>query len=325
MKRAILFVIAWLLSWVAFAQLTPLVGIVGSGQPGGGEPPAIVNAYDLRYATVNTTSLSAPSTVEEQIYWADDKLWFSQSTLVTEYTLPGNQDSKISDAVSSGKTATVSQYRTGLQFSDNGAWTVSTNFSPPPDRDGAIFSTPFDLNTISANVNVETDFYPNEIRGAYWRDTGDEMFIIDNDLNKIHKLTLASIWHGASTLTADSLDIGAEASTNLPAGLLFSPDGVYLYFLNRGSDSISQWKMSTPWNPSTATLDFVLDIDAYSTTPYDIAWFGNDYEKMLYLDTASDLVYQLEMNTAPATGVNISQNTTFDDASNITLQTGWSV
>jgi DNA-binding beta-propeller fold protein YncE len=97
-------------------------------------------------------------------------------------------------------------------------------------------------------------------------------------------------------ITYDELVFSVAGQSTTPTGIWFKSDGLVMYVLNLGNDTVYQYDLATAWDPSTATLDasgFLLNVG----TPFDIA-FSDDGSTLYALDLVSDSVKDYALDTA---------------------------
>jgi len=87
--------------------------------------------------------------------------------------------------------------------------------------------------------------------------------------------------------------IGSAANT----GLTFKPDGTKMYVTGINSDAVSQFNLSTAYQPSTASFVTNFSVAGQTNQPRDVQ-FKPDGTKMYVLETGSDSIYQYSLSTA---------------------------
>ena len=100
-----------------------------------------------------------------------------------------------------------------------------------------------------------------------------------------------------SNVTYDSVSFSVGSQAYSPEGLSLSPDGAKMFVICRGSDSVYQYTLSTPFDLSSAAYDSVsLSVISQDTNMFDIA-FNTDGTKMYLVGSGNDLVYQYSLST----------------------------
>ncbi|XOV92251.1 MAG: T9SS type A sorting domain-containing protein [Bacteroidota bacterium] len=98
-----------------------------------------------------------------------------------------------------------------------------------------------------------------------------------------------------ATYTGNFFSVLAEQPT--PAGFTFNNDGSKMYLLGFGSNDVSEYTLSTPFDLTTATYRTGLDVSAQETGTTGLA-FNNDGTKLFISGTNGEAVFQYLLDTA---------------------------
>jgi len=119
-------------------------------------------------------------------------------------------------------------------------------------------STAFDLSTCSYDdyyeLTYQNDSSTKVPRALEFKSDGTKVYVVDSYWDNIYEISLSVAWDLTSgTLTNGSvLDISGSASEAY--GLRFRPDGRSFYLLDSTSNDLHEFRMTTPWDISTATV-----------------------------------------------------------------------
>ena len=88
----------------------------------------------------------------------------------------------------------------------------------------------------------------------YFKPDGTKVWMLGNDYDTIFEYNLGTAWNINTISYANkSLRVRKTGETEV-SGLYFSPDGKNLYFVGQTLDIVWRYKLSTPWDISTATI-----------------------------------------------------------------------
>ena len=144
-------------------------------------------------------------------------------------------------------------------------------------------------------VNPGNEYYINEtlsIWGVAFRPDGIKMYILGKAEKKVFQYTLSTAWYIAAGTTYDSVSLDVSGEEDQPYGMAFSPEGDKLYITGMENDSIQQYRLSTPWDLSTATFEMSKDVSGQNTMPFGLAFKTGDRNKMYIMGNSGDNVYQ---------------------------------
>lgn len=179
-------------------------------------------------------------------------------------------------------------------------------------------SVAWDLSTLSTNattyINVSSEF-PNPA-GVRFKPDGSAFFLVNNSNSQttyIKRWDLSTNWD-LSTATHNSAYDSDLGITRRCTGLDFNSDGSKLYVVETDTRLIYQFSLSTPYDPSTYSLDKTIEIGDWGMVAYGQR---HDYPGGIFIDPNSDYVYITRWHTNKIIRVsrnnfNISNQTTFN-------------
>lgn len=160
------------------------------------------------------------------------------------------------------------------QFSLSTAWDLSTASS-----DSKSYTTGFTTNTCFAIKPDGTQLYVQDYANAT---------VYEYDINTAWDISTVN-----STSTASYTTTGEQAGE-----LRFKPDGTKFYLIANGTDSITQYSLSTAWDLSTASTDSAtLDVSTQETGPVAMA-FNDDGTLVFVTGFTGSEIHQYSLSTA---------------------------
>ena len=127
-------------------------------------------------------------------------------------------------------------------------------------------------------------------------EAGDtSLYVPGDDTDSIYQYSLSTPANLSTATLERSLDVSAE--TTDPRGLDFAPDGETMFLVGAGVGNIEVYRLSEPWNISTATHQDVFDVSSQDADPTGIA-FGADGDRMLLSGEGTDAVYQYNLGSS---------------------------
>ena len=201
---------------------------------------------------------------------------------VAEYslTIPYEISSRIDSptkldltAAAPGDSANEGTYPTGLKFKPDGTKLYFAEATGTASSTYAVIeytmSTAFDLSTASRTAaRTPTQLNSNtNVQGVQFKPDGSKMYLSAATSNRIDQFDLSSNWDlsSASSSTSATLDVSAKITT--PSGMEFNADGSIFFVTGGGGDKVIEYKLSTPYDISTATHITDRQIGAYESDP----------------------------------------------------------
>ena len=118
-------------------------------------------------------------------------------------------------------------------------------------------STAFDLTTCSydgyGSLTYETG--PSKLpRGVTFKSDGTKFYIVDSAYDYLYEVSLSNAWDVTSGTLTNSSNLDIDDYTTTPVGIRFRPDGRSFYILDQAGNDLTEFRMTTPWDISTATV-----------------------------------------------------------------------
>lgn len=190
---------------------------------------------------------------------------------------------------------TNSTFPSGITFSNNGLKMYVSSLVPNRDILEYTLNDPFDLTNPPAGAPAKFNVF-NEVnfpRGVVFDDTGDKMFVADDDSGSIVEYNVPTAFDITSGLT-ENTTFAIPGPGGTPTGLAFSPDGKTLFLTDVGSDAnILQLSLSIAFDlTSVVTLKTFLTVVDLDNFPAGII-LSNDGKRLFFTGNASDGIFQI--------------------------------
>ena len=126
---------------------------------------------------------------------------------------------------------------------------------------------------------------------------GSKFYVSGNTNDSVFQYNLSSPWDTSSaSYSGSSLSISSQDGT--PFGLSFKPDGLKMYLMGAGTDTVYQYTLSTAWDISTASYDSVsFSVTSQDSFPVGVS-FKIDGTKMYVLGNTGDTIFHYALSTA---------------------------
>ena len=155
--------------------------------------------------------------------------------------------------------------------------------------------TAWNLGTITYSTKsfsiASQDVQP---RGLYIKPDGLKAYMIGLNTKRIYEYNLSVAWD-ISTASYSTRYVSVSDHENLPQGVFFKPDGSKVYFVGSEKNRVYEYKLTTPWNISTAIYeDNYFSLSAEDNFITDLH-FKSDGEYFYVVGNQNDLAYQYEL------------------------------
>jgi len=226
-----------------------------------------------------------------------------------------NYDNKwvLSNAVFNQSSQAFGESIAGLSLRSNGL-KVYIGFTTGSDVNKGLqysISPAWDINPLTSD-SIEHDFTTDQtlLSQFFWRLNGDNLYAIDSMDLRVYGYSASTSWN-ISTLTLDnSFDLSSE--TSLPQNVFFRDNGSRMFVTDFNENEIFQYTLSTAWDVSSASYDFVsFGLLQLNSGPAGI-FFRPDGKKMFIVDATQNDLYAYNLSTAWDLSTASYNNDTFD-------------
>lgn len=151
-------------------------------------------------------------------------------------------------------------------------------------------STAYDLSTATYDsVEFSVSGQETTPQDLYFSPDGTKMYIV-GFTDKVFQYTLSTAYD-LSTASYDSVEFSVTSQVSLPTAVVVSSEGSKMYVVDRSTDDVFQYSLSTAFDIGTASYDSVsFSTTAQTTNPQGLN-FNADGTKM-YVLMDNDLIYQ---------------------------------
>ena len=113
---------------------------------------------------------------------------------------------------------------------------------------------PIDVGTfLGTNITASVNAQESSPKALFFKTDGSKMYIIGSTTDDIFEYDLSTAWDITTISFLQSLPLTTGFNETGPAGLFFSPDGIYFYICGSTRDSVIQFTLTSAWNISTAS------------------------------------------------------------------------
>ena len=207
---------------------------------------------------------------------------------VNEYTLSTGFDLSTATFVDSFSVRDEDDDARHAQFNQNG----TKMFVLGKENDRVCeytLDTGFDVSTATFVdcASVSEEGQPDELE---FSPDGTKMFVVGESGDDINEYTLSTGFDVSTATFVDSFSVRSEE--NVPMGLAFTYDGTKMFVTGWQNDTIIEYKLSTAFDVSTATLVNSYAIpDSVENKPQGLT-FSSDGSKMFLLGRENNKVYE---------------------------------
>lgn len=268
-----------------------------------------ISLAQTAYAQANTSTVLAQTAQAAAIAPIDDRVIGATTpadgtfTDVSVITASGessfNENDTITGWIYSGNSFSVATQETsptGLFIGSNGTKMYVCGTSGD-DVNEYTLSTAWDITTATFVTVFSTAAQDSAPQDIFFKPDGLSMFVLGSTNDTVFQYTLTVAWD-VSTASYGGIFYSVTSQDTGPVGIWFKPDGLVMYIVGSGTDTIFQYTLSTAWNVSTASYGSIF----YNVAPQDSSPtqvnLSSDGTKMWVAGSTGDDI--LEYNLSPA-------------------------
>ncbi len=236
---------------------------------------------------------------------------------VNEYTLSTGFDLSTATFVDSFSVRDEDDDARHAQFNQNG----TKMFVLGKENDRVCeytLDTGFDVSTATFVdcASVSEEGQPDELE---FSPDGTKMFVVGESGDDINEYTLSTAFDVSTATFVDSFSVRSEE--NVPMGLAFTYDGTKMFVTGWQNDTIIEYKLSTAFDVSTATLVNSYAIpDSVENKPQGLT-FSSDGSKMFLLGRENNKVYEYTLTCYYGVINCMDPTSDKDDVASVEVQT----
>ena len=189
---------------------------------------------------------------------------------------------------------------TQVVFNNDGTKMFIVNHGNQKEIDYWSLTTAFDISTATHDGAFSISGQEARANSIAFNNDGTRMFVAgaggNDKLHRIHEYSLSTGFDLSSTVTHLNTE-DLSSSHNYIDGVTFNYDGTKMYTI-RGfehDNKISQFKLTTPYDVSTLSLEGTFDVSSVSADSRELV-FSNDGSKMFIIDDSNDKVHEFNLS-----------------------------
>ena len=186
---------------------------------------------------------------------------------------------------------------TQVVFNNDGKKMFIVNHAGVKTIDSWSLSTAFDVST--ATFDVAYSIAGQEIRAnsVAFNNDGTRMVVAgvgNESQHRIHEYSLDTAFDLSSGVTHLNTEDLSSLHTYL-TGVTFNHDGTKMYTIDSATDDVSQFKLTTPYDVSTYSLEGTFDVESHDTGAREVA-FSHDGSKMFFIGNINNKVFEFNLS-----------------------------
>ena len=175
-----------------------------------------------------------------------------------------------------------------VAFSSDGAKMFMVGWSSGRIYEYAL-TAPFDVSTAGFVDSFDVSSQDRQPAGVAFSSDGAKMFMVGWSGGRIYEYDLTALFDVSTAEFVDSFDISGQ--DELPTGVAFSSDGAKMFMVGWGSEHISEYALTAPFDVSTAEFVDWFGVWRQDELPEGVA-FSSDGAKMFVAGNEGDSIYE---------------------------------
>jgi hypothetical protein len=241
--------------------------------------------------TINNTPVGATTPSTGKFTGASVTTATGQSTF--------NENDTITGWIYSGNSFSVAAQESAPQglFIKPDGLKMYVNGSTGDDVNEYSLSTAWDIATATFVRLFSTATEDTSPADIFFKPDGLTMFIMGGANDIVYQYTLTVAWDISSASYA-SKSFSVTTQETSPQGLWFKPDGLVMYIVGNGTDSVYQYALSTAWDVSTASYASIFySVASQEAGPVQVN-LSADGLKMWITGQSGDDIWEYTLATA---------------------------
>ncbi len=186
---------------------------------------------------------------------------------------------------------------TQVVFNNDGTKMFIVNHGNQKEIDYWSLTTAFDISTATHDGAFSISGQESRANSVAFNNDGTRMFVVgagNMSQHRIHEYSLDTPYDLSSTVTHLNTE-DLSSSHNYLDGITFNYNGTKMFIINSNQDRISQFKLTTPYDASTLSLEGNFDVSSHDIQPREMA-FSNDGSKMFFIGDKNDKVFEFNLS-----------------------------
>lgn len=264
--------------------------IIGAGGAGG-----VVEGWNVSTAVfLQNFSIAAQETVPRSVVFGPDgtKMYISGNAFFHEYNLGTAWDvSTASFLRERGSQLGTEVHPSGLFFRSDGLKMYFTGSNSDAVSECNL-ATAWDVSTASYLRNFSVAPQESAPTGLFFKPDGTKMYVTGITGDDINEYDLGTAWNVSTATAVGAFSISTQETS--PFALFFRPDGMKMYVVGNGSDTVFEYDLATAWDVLSASYLQGFSVNAQDAVPYGL-FFKPDGLKMYIIGQASDRVHEYDL------------------------------
>ncbi len=186
---------------------------------------------------------------------------------------------------------------TQVVFNNDGTKMFIVNHAGRKSVDEYLLSTAFDVSTATFDSEIIISGQEKRANSIAFNNDGTRMVIAgvgNNSQVRIHEFSLSTGFDISSTVTHLNTEDLISFHNHID-GVIFNYDGTKMYTINGNENNISQFKLTTPYDVSTLSLEGAFRLNSVVNNAREVV-FSNNGSKMFIIDDGFDKVHEFNLD-----------------------------
>ena len=188
---------------------------------------------------------------------------------------------------------------TQVVFNNDGTKMFIVNHGNQKEIDYWSLTTAFDISTATHDGAFSISGQEKRANSVAFNNDGTRMIVAgagNMSQHRIHEYSLSTGFDLSSTVTHLNTE-DLSSTHDYIDGVTFNYDGTKMYTIRGSEDdnNISQFKLTTPYDVSTLSLEGTFDVSSVSADSRELV-FSNDGSKMFIIDDSNDKVHEFNLS-----------------------------
>jgi len=252
---------------IAFSKSGEKMFILGSNGDDVNEYK-LTGAYCLHTLSfVDSFSVSSQQDEPEDIAFSNtgEKMFivgWSDGGEVDEYTLSVAWDVSSASFVDTFSVNSQEGTPLGIAFSKSGTKMFISGTTDPENLFEYTLSVAWDVSTASFVDSFEVKSQDTQPEGIAFSNTGEKMFVVGGNGDDINEYKLTVPFDVSTASFVDSFSVNSQE--NAPKAIWFDSSGKTLFVIGNDGDDVNVYKLTVPWDVSSASHVFHIYFDIFA-------------------------------------------------------------